>query len=101
MKGLITRAAAVCLGGGLTQDVAYDAAAPGDFAKARSKLDGERIQAVLNYLQAQTAGRPVPFDVTVHDPGEVGMPAQRMNRAVPEMQNAYRGVLPAGAGASG
>ncbi len=87
------------------QDVAYDPTHPDEFAKGRAKLDGDRTQAVLNFLQAQTAGRPVVFDVTVHDPAEPGMAAQRIFRipqpgagAVQEMQNGYKGVLPLSTG---
>jgi hypothetical protein len=90
------------------QDVVYDPASPGEFAKARSKLDGERTQTVLNYLQAQTAGRPVAFDVTVHDPAEAGIPAVREFRTpfvgegpVLEMMRAYRGQLPITTGGGG
>jgi len=90
------------------QDVAYDPANPAEFAKARAKLDGERTQAVLNYLQAETAGRPVAFDVTIHDPAETGIAAQRMLQtpqpgtgAVLEMQRGYKGILPLSSGAGG
>ncbi len=83
------------------QDVAYDPANPADFVRDRTKLDGDRIQVALTYLQAQTAGRPVPFDVTVHDPAEPGMAAQRMINAVPQMWQGYRGVLPATGGGAG
>jgi len=93
------------------QDVVYDPANPGEFAKGRAKLDGDRTQVVMNFLQADTAGRPVAFDVTVHDPAETGMYAQRMLQfpqpgtgAVPDMQKGYKGTLPlttGGGGASG
>jgi len=90
------------------QDMAYDPANPVEFAKVRAKLDGDRTQVVLNYLQATTAGRPVAFDVTVHDPAETGIAAQRIFRtpqvgdgAVLEMQKGYKGVLPLTGGAGG
>jgi hypothetical protein len=91
------------------QDVPYDPANPADFVRDRAKLDGDRIQVVLTYLQAQTAGRPVPFDVTVHDPADSSISAQRLFRyltpgegAVLEMTRGYKGILPltTGAGAS-
>src|SRR5262245_29573439 len=53
-------------------DVAYDPATPDQFANARTDLDGRRVLAVQKYLQAAAGGRPMAFDVTVHDPGEVG-----------------------------
>ena len=90
------------------QDVAYDPAHPEEFAKARAKLDADRTQAVVAYLQAQTAGRPVAFDVTVHDPAEPGMAAQRIFRtpvpgggAIPQMQDGYKGILPLSTGGTG
>jgi hypothetical protein len=90
------------------QDIAYDPANPVEFTKIRTKLDNDRIQSVLNYLQAQTAGRPVPFDVTVHDPAEPGIPAQRMFRyptpgdgAIPQMNLGYKGGLPLSSGGAG
>jgi hypothetical protein len=90
------------------QDVAYDATKPDEFAAKRAKLDADRTQAVLAYLQADTAGRPVAFDITVHDPAEPGFKAQRMYRtqelgqgAILEMDKSYRGNLPLSGGASG
>ena len=90
------------------QDIGYDPANPGEFTKVRSKLDNDRIQSVLSYLSAQTAGRPVAFDVTVHDPAEPGMSAQRMFRypapgdgAVQQMTNGYKGTLPLSSGGGG
>ena len=90
------------------QDVTYDPAKPAEFSNARSKLDADRVQVVLNYLQAQTSGRPVPFDVTVHDPAEVGIAASRVFRypqpgegAVLDMQRGYKGILPLSSGAGG
>jgi hypothetical protein len=90
------------------QDVPFDPANPGEFARMRSKLDADRVQTVLGFVQAQTAGRPVPFDVTVHDPAEVGMSANRMFRtpsqgegAVLEMERGYKGILAAPGGGGG
>jgi hypothetical protein len=90
------------------QDVAYDPANPGQFTTFRSKLDADRTQVVINYLQAQTAGRPVAFDVTVHDPAEVGMSAQRIFRypipgegAVQDVFRGYKGTLPLSSGGAG
>jgi hypothetical protein len=90
------------------QDVVFDPANPEGFARARAKLDSERTQAVVSFLQAQTAGRPVAFDVTIHDPAEPGIAAQRMLQtpqpgtgAVLEMQRGYKGILPLSTGAGG
>ena len=84
------------------QDVTYDPKAPDRFAEARANLDNRRVQAVQNYLMAQTAGRHLTFDVTVHDPNEVGLGAVPVGVAVGKMYLGYQGNLPttAGAGAS-
>jgi hypothetical protein len=71
------------------QDVAYDPAAPEKFSQARGDLDQKRIVAVKKYLTAQTAGRPVPFEVNVHDPAEVGTNARLIERALNVMENSY------------
>ena len=84
------------------QDVTYDPKAPDRFAEARANLDNRRVQAVQNYLMAQTAGRHLTFDVTVHDPNDVGLGAVPVGVAVGKMYLGYQGNLPttAGAGAS-
>lgn len=91
------------------QDVAYDPAAPEKFVEARNTLDQKRIGAVQKYLTAITDGRPVPFEVLVHDPAEVGIAAVPANIAVQLMYTGFRGNLPVtvgvnatgGAGAAG
>jgi hypothetical protein len=57
------------------QDVVYDPENPDKFVETRNSLDQRRIQAIQKYLTAQTANRPVPFEIVVHDPAEVGMSA--------------------------
>jgi hypothetical protein len=81
------------------QDVAYDPAAPDKFVQARNSLDKKRIAAIEKFLTADTAGRPVKFVVSLHDPAEVGMHAIPADRAVQQMYNGYRGNLPVTAGA--
>ncbi len=49
-------------------DLAYDPAAPEKFVTAREELNQKRVQAIYKYLQATTAGRPVAFEVAIHDP---------------------------------
>src|SRR5262245_20877685 len=53
-------------------DVAYNAQDPDRFAEARRDLDQRRAAAVRQYLNAQTVGRPMAFEIAVHDPFEVG-----------------------------
>jgi hypothetical protein len=77
----------------------YDPAAPGKFAEARADLDARRKAAILNFLAAETAGRPMDFQVLVHDPAEVGLPAAVVARAVLDWWTTRpRGGLPTGVG---
>jgi hypothetical protein len=87
------------------QDIAYNPVAPDAFVKARVELDARRVQAVLRYLQAQTAARPMPWDVTVHDPSEVGISAVPGGAVITQRDGSFRGSLltpgASGAGAAG
>src|SRR5262249_50673817 len=84
------------------QDIPYDPAAPDRFAEQRARLDNQRIQALQNYLSAQTAARHMTFDVVVHDPAEVGIEAVPIGVSLQKMYSGSQGILPstAGAGAS-
>lgn len=64
------------------QDIVYDPAAADKFVEERNTLDSKRVQAIQKYLTAQTASRPLPFEVVVHDPHEVGMAAMAANAAI-------------------
>ena len=81
------------------QDVFYDPAAPEKFSEARAALDSKRVQAVQNYLTAVTAGRHLAFEVTVHDPSEVGLAATPMGVTVQRHYLGFQGNLPTTAGA--
>ncbi len=80
------------------QDVLYDAAAPDKLVEGRQELDGKRVAAVQKFLTAQTAGRPVAFQVLVHDPTEIGIFAPYGNAAVQQMIGRARGGLATGGG---
>jgi hypothetical protein len=82
------------------------------FALTRADLDGRRVKAIQEFLQAQTAGRNLGYDflVTIHDPAEVGLAARaiggnqpatlyRIFGSVPQLEGNFRGILPGGAGA--
>ena len=85
-----------------SHDVSYDAAMPGRYSEVRADLDGKRVQAVQNYLTALTAGRHLTFEVSVHDPSEVGMAAVAAGVSITKHDFGYQGNLPSslGAGAS-
>jgi len=81
------------------QDIKYEVNAAEKFAGSRTELDNKRIQAVQSYLNAQSAGRNVTFQVVVHDPAEVGMAAVPVGTSIQRLHAASQGTLPAGAGA--
>jgi hypothetical protein len=70
------------------QDLVYDQGAPEKFAEARQTLDGKRLAAVQGYLTAITAGRPMPFQVVIHDPAEPTLASAAANNMV--SQNYFR-----------
>jgi hypothetical protein len=76
------------------QDVVYDAAAPEKFVGERSRLDEDRRQAILRYLSADTAGRPMPFEVAVHDPSAVGISAPPMATTIKGNFDSFKGTMP-------
>jgi hypothetical protein len=51
-------------------DIKYDPNEADKFVEARRELDTRRVAAIQRYLAVQTAGRPVNFDIVVHDPAE-------------------------------
>jgi hypothetical protein len=87
------------------QDISYDPANPDRFSQTRYDLDGKRIASVQKYLNAQTAGRHLDFQVLVHDPAETGIAATPAGISVLKMYGGSQGVLTGGggggAGASG
>lgn len=86
----------------MAQDVTYDPAAPEKFVDGRNDLNNRRTVAVQKYLNAYAAGRPMAFDVVVHDPGDVSMSTIPQGLAVQRMYAGSQGTLPTtgGAGAS-
>ena len=82
------------------RDIGYDSANPDKFVETRRDLDERRANAVLKYIQAQTAGRPMQFEVVVHDPVEVGQHAAAVNRSVLLNQNSTTGSASVGTSAS-
>ncbi|HMF14812.1 MAG TPA: hypothetical protein VKE94_21000 [Gemmataceae bacterium] len=85
------------------QDIPYDPANPDKFAQSRYDLDTKRIASIQKYLNAQTSGRHIDFQVIVHDPAEVGQAAIPAGNAVQRMYSSAQGSLGGGvtAGASG
>ena len=65
-----------------SRDLSYDPLNPEKFAENRRDLDEKRANSVQKYVTAQTAGRPMGFEIVVHDPSEVGQHASPANRAI-------------------
>jgi len=57
-------------------DVAYSSTEPERVGEVRRDLDLKRVQSIQKYLAAQTVGRPMSFEVCIHDPYPVGVHAQ-------------------------
>jgi uncharacterized membrane protein YgcG len=83
------------------QDIAYDPANPDKFAQARFDLDGKRIASIQKYLNAQTSGRHLDFQVVVHDPAEVGIAATPAGTSVQRIYSSSQGTLTTGASGGG
>ena len=77
----------------VAQDIPYDPAAPDKFVEARNTLDTKRMQAIQDYLTAQTAGRNAAFTIVRHDPAEVGMSAVPANQSIRQVQATSQGIL--------
>lgn len=75
------------------QDVAYDPAAPEKLVQARNGLDSKRVGAIQKYLSASTAGRGLSFEITVHNPPEVGLPVGPVQQSIQGLNGSYQGVL--------
>ncbi|QEL13219.1 hypothetical protein [Limnoglobus roseus] len=71
------------------RDGGFDPNAPEKYADSRRDLDQRRGNAILKYLSAQTASNPMPYEVVVHDPGDVSFPAQFLGNAVRGLQLQY------------
>jgi hypothetical protein len=81
------------------QDVVYDPAVPDKFSDARMVLDNKRVLAVQNFLASVTSGRHLAFEVSVHDPSEVGLAAVPAGVTIQKHYIGFQGNLPTSAGA--
>jgi hypothetical protein len=75
------------------QDVYYDAAAPEQFTSARAELDGKRVVAIQRYLNAETAGRGLVFDVAINNAATPGLPSDPIGRAVFLNYASFKGAM--------
>jgi hypothetical protein len=77
------------------RDITYDADKPGEYGAKRNELDTKRIAAVQKYLAATLTGRPVTFDIQVHDPAYPGIDGAAPRILVPSPQTRVTGAAPA------
>jgi hypothetical protein len=79
-------------------DVNYDPNNPESYGLGRRTLDGKRALAVRNYLQAQMVGRPMKFEILIHDPFEVGQSAEAAANSMRQWTAAAQGTIATGGG---
>jgi hypothetical protein len=83
------------------RDLTFNPEKSNDFADARRELDAKRSVAVQKYLTAQTAGRPMTFDLFVHDPAESGISGTAAQRMITSQRGNYTGTLGSVGGGGG
>ncbi|MGL6096122.1 MAG: hypothetical protein ACRC7O_10045, partial [Fimbriiglobus sp.] len=77
-------------------DLQYDPTEPEKYLTGRQELDVKRAQSVQRYLQVQTAGRPVNFEVQVNDPDPNTMRAEIIAPASRALLQKFNGASAAG-----
>ncbi len=84
------------------RDMGYEATAPEKYAENRRELDIKRANALQKYLAAQTASRPVAFEVQVIDAADPGFGAQYVGNALRNLPQQYQsGIVGQGGGGGG
>jgi hypothetical protein len=73
------------------EDLTYDPATPNKLVESRTELDNKRREAIYKYLNAETAGRNLTFNVLVHDPADPGFAARPLGTAVTAMYGRFTG----------
>jgi hypothetical protein len=82
-------------------DVQFDAKDPDKFAESRRDLDQKRAATVRQYMNAQTVGRPMQFELAIHDPFEVGSSASYAGMKAQVANSANGGSVIGGGGGGG
>ena len=82
------------------RDLKYTLEESDKFAGLRENLDHKRVIALQKYLGAQTAGRPMNFEILIHDPAPVNINAESGARMIRSLQIQSTGVLGGGGGGS-
>jgi hypothetical protein len=82
------------------RDIGYDSSNPEAYKTAQDDLNNKRSIAIQKYMGAQTSGRPMQFEVVVHDPMPVGEHADPANRSIRLNHNGSTGTLTGGVSAT-
>jgi hypothetical protein len=82
------------------RDVGYNVANPEKYAEDQGQLNSKRAQAIQKYLAAQTATRPLNFEILVHDPSDPGISAVSARIAILGQRTNYSGGLTGSGGGS-
>jgi hypothetical protein len=83
------------------RDISYDAEKSDEFGDKRRELDARRSVAIQKYLNAQTSGRPMAFEVLIHDPAETNISGVSARNAILSHQSGATGSLGQGGGGGG
>jgi hypothetical protein len=81
-------------------DVTFSVQEPDKVAELRRDLDQKRVAAIRTYLNAQTVGRPMAFDVAIHDPYPVGAAAEKGPGLMKTVNSVSPGATSVAAGGS-
>jgi len=82
-------------------DLPYDPNCPDRFCGARQELDARRVVAVQKFLTGLNCGRPIDFQVLVHDPADPSLQTTPVASSVTQMYGRFRGGLLSVAGGTG
>lgn len=79
----------------------YSPKSPDKYPDDQAKLNRDRAVAIQKYLTAQTASRPLQFEVFVHDPADSSIPAVSARAAIVQQRNNYIGTIQGGGSGGG
>jgi hypothetical protein len=82
------------------RDIAFDPNNPEGLVEVRRDLDNRRAIAIQKYVGAQTAGRPMQYEIVVHDPMPVTEHADSANRSSQLNHNSTIGSFIGGSSAT-
>lgn len=82
------------------RDLSFEPGNPDAYKAAQDDLNNKRSIAIQKYMSAQTGGRPMQFEVVVHDPMPVEEHADPANRSIRLNHNSTTGTLAGGASAT-